>query len=664
MREAMISGKRAAAAPRNTPERGPHALRSSPHRRNIQRSSPVRLLFSFLPFPMIPLPLLRHLPRAGTIATLATLAASPIATTPLAAQKTQFPTSDATIQRIWRIGMDSSQVYRLGQALLDSVGPRLTGSPGLLAASNWAINQYKSWGIDAKREQYGTWRGWRRGTSHIDLVAPRVRSLEGTMLAWSPGTGGKPVRAEAIILPKFADSTEFVKWLPKAKGKIVLLSPAFPTCRPSEDWMRWATAESKARMDTLIAQTQAEWGVMNGPNGRPDSTKLYRGTGYSMALGTGTLGLRLEKAGVVGMLTSRNKLSGFSNPFAQAPAGFGGGGRGGAGGGGRGGAPQGASDRGGGPAASLAAAAGRGAVGGGAGGWGVVEVFETYNTKAPAVTLSCEDYGLVYRLAENKQKPMVNLNLDATGLGEQPAFNTVAMIKGSEKPDEYVMLSAHFDSWDGGSGATDNGTGTLMAMEAMRILKAAYPQPKRTILVGHWASEEQGLNGSTAFTEDHPEVMKGLQALFNQDNGTGRVQSLSSSGLTDIGRHLKSWYGKLPGFYTDSLSPNVVSWSFNDVPTGNPGGTDGAVFACFGTPSFGMGAVSWNYNTYTWHTNRDTFDKLVVDDVKHNATLAALMVYLASEDPEFIKRDRSPGTWPANWPANCGKVPRKTRPRY
>lgn len=597
--------------------------------------------------------------RKFAIAVAAALVAAPT----LSAQRpTTFPTSNPVIQHIWRIGMDSSHVEQLGQVLMDSIGPRLTGSPGLLSASDWAISQYKAWGIDAKREQYGTWRGWRRGVSHIDLVAPRVRSLEGMMLAWSPGTKGKAVRAEAIILPKFADSTEFVKWLPQAKGKIVMLSPNYPTCRPSEDWNRWATPESKARMDTLVALAQRDWAVMTGPDNRPDGSKMYRGTGYTMGLGTGTLGMRLEKAGVVGMITSRNKLSGFTNPFATA----GGGGRGGFGGGrgGAGGAPVGASESGGGPAASLAAA-GRGFGGfGGSGGWGVIEVFETYNTIAPAVTLTCEDYGLVYRLAENNQKPMVNLDLDATLLGEQPAFNTIATIRGSEKPDEYVMLSAHFDSWDGASGATDNGTGTLMAMEAMRILKKAYPNPKRTIIAGHWASEEQGLNGSTAFTEDRPEVMKGLQALFNQDNGTGRVQSLSSSGLTDIGRHLKAWYNQLPGFYTDSLSPNVVSWSFRDVPTGNPGGTDGAVFACFGTPSFGMGAVSWNYGTYTWHTNRDTFDKIVIDDVKHNATLAALMVYLASEDPEFIKRDRSPGTWPANWPANCGKVPRSTKPRY
>ena len=572
--------------------------------------------------------------------------------------------SDATIDRIWRIGMDSSHVQQLSQTLFDSIGPRLTGSPGIRAASDWVISQYKAWGIDAKREQYGTWRGWRRGTSHIDLMQPRVRSLAGTMLAWSPGTNGRPVTAEVVLLPKFSDSTEFVKWLPQARGKIVMVSPPWPTCRPSEDWNRFGTPASIARMDTLIGQMQADWAVMTGPDGRPDSTKLYRGTGYSLALGTGTLGTRLEKAGVVGIISSRNKLSGFANPFAAAAAG----GRGGAGGGRGGATPGPGSMRGGGAAGGGAGAfgGGRGGAPGaptGAGGWGTIEVFETYDTVAPAVTLECEDYGLVARLAQNNQKPVVKLDLDASLLGEQPVFNTIGMIRGTEKPDEYVMLSAHFDSWDGSSGATDNGTGTMMAMEAMRILKLAYPHPKRTIMVGHWASEEQGLNGSTAFTEDHPEVMKGLQALFNQDNGTGRVQSLSSSGLTDIGPHLKSWYSKLPSFYTDSMSANVVSWSFNDVPTGNPGGTDGAVFACFGTPSIGMGAVQWNYGTYTWHTNRDTYDKVVFDDLKHNATLAAMMAYAASEDPTFIKRDKSPGTWPANWPANCGKVPRVTKPR-
>src|SRR6185369_16810725 len=195
-----------------------------------------------------------------------------IGAAPLAAQTTQFPTDDPNIQRIWRLGMDSSHVQKLAQTLFDSIGPRLTGSPGILAASNWVISQYKAWGIDAKREQYGTWRGWRRGTSNIALVAPRVRSLEGTMLAWSPGTKGTPVTAEAIVLPKFRDSTEFVKWLPQAKGKIVMLSPALPTCRPSEDWARWATEESRARMDTLVTRALNEWTAVGDTINRLDST--------------------------------------------------------------------------------------------------------------------------------------------------------------------------------------------------------------------------------------------------------------------------------------------------------------------------------------------------------------------------------------------------------
>ena len=132
-------------------------------------------------------------------------------------------------------------------------------------------------------------------------------------------------------------------------------------------------------------------------------------------------------------------------------------------------------------------------------GWGVNKVFFARNEIAPAIDVSCEDYGLLYRLAEQGQGPVLRVRSDAEILPDVPTFNTVAEIRGSEKPDEYVMLSAHFDSWDGGSGATDNGTGTVMMMEVMRILKRVDPSPRRTILVGHWSGEEQGLNGSSAF---------------------------------------------------------------------------------------------------------------------------------------------------------------------
>ena len=554
-----------------------------------------------------------------------------------------FPTNDATIKRIWSLGMDSSQTHQLAQTLFDSLGPRLMGTPNIKSAQDWLVRMYQSWGIDAKNEQYGTWRGWRRGTSHIDLVQPRVRSLEGTMVGYSPGTGAKDVVAPVVVLPRFKDSTAFVQWLPQAKGKLVMVSAAMPTCRPPEDWTQNATAASALRMDSLMVATQAEWAAPRGGGG-------VRGTGYSLALGGGTLGMRLEKAGVAGVITSRPKLH-FRIP---APEGQQGGGRGGRGGFG-GGSPN------------------------GTGGWGSMEIFETYNTVAPTIALSCEDYGLVFRLAENHQNPQLKLNLDAQLLGEQPVFNTIARIPGTEKANEYVMLSAHFDSWDGSSGATDNGTGTVMMMEAMRILKQAYPHPKRTILVGHWSGEEEGEVGSSAFREDHPDIMKGLQALFNQDNGTGRVVRMSAAGLPDADVHIRGWLAKLPAELQSQVQYGGVGG-----PAG--GGSDDFSFSCAGLPAFGLGALSWDYNNYTWHTDRDTFDKLVFDDLKGNATLVATLAYLASEDPTMIAHinpdsaraafaktagaDSAAGGGrrgggfggPRAWP-ECDKAPRSTNPR-
>ena len=155
-----------------------------------------------------------------------------------------FPSSDPVIRRLWSIGMDSSQVYTLAQVLSDSIGPRLTGTPGMKRGNDWLVARYTAWGIPARNEQYGTWKGWQRGISHIDLIAPRVRSLEGMMLAWSPGTAGKDVTGAVVILPDVPDSNAFVRWLPEVKGKFVLISMLQPTCRPDADWEQFATTAS------------------------------------------------------------------------------------------------------------------------------------------------------------------------------------------------------------------------------------------------------------------------------------------------------------------------------------------------------------------------------------------------------------------------------------
>jgi Zn-dependent M28 family amino/carboxypeptidase len=297
-----------------------------------------------------------------------------------------------------------------------------------------------------------------------------------------------------------------------------------------------------------------------------------------------------------------------------------------------------------------------------------MEVFETYNLTTPDIALDCEDYGLVARLVEGGDHPRLKLNLDAKLLGEQPVYNVIAELKGKQLPNEYVMLSAHFDSWDGSSGATDNGTGTLTMLEAMRILKQVYPNPRRTILVGHWSGEEEGEVGSKAFTEDHPEVLSGLQALFNQDNGTGRIRNIGGAGLVHSPEHINAWLDQIPAEWKAQIN-------FNGPGRPAGGGSDDFPFGCHGLPAFGLGATPWDYGTVTWHTERDTFDKVVFDDLKFNATLTAMLVYLASEDPSRIPLDRVDLASQANsgfgggrggqsnaWPV-CVKAPRSTEPR-
>lgn len=468
-------------------------------------------------------------------------------------QAQTFPTDDPVIQRMWEEGMGGgSQVYDLAQSLLDSIGPRLMGSPAYDEAGDWLMALYESWGIEAEKQVYGTWRGWERGPSHIDLIQPRVRTLSGMMMAWSPGTDG-PVEADVVMLPTVTSAAEFEAWLPSVEGKAVAVSLPEPTCRAPESWEALATEAARRELAETRQRSQQAW------------VRSLRAMGQDM------LG-RIEDAGAVAVFTGR-----WSD------------------------------------------------------GWGADKIFDADTRKIPSIHLSCEDYGLIARLAENDQSPRVRIDVQAEWLGDVPAFNVVGMIPGTELPDEYVVLSAHLDSWDGASGATDNGTGTIMMMEAMRILRETYPNPRRTIMVGHWGGEEQGLIGSTAFAADNPEVVDGLQAAFNQDNGTWRVDYIRMMGFTEAGAHFGRWFSAMPREITDHI--------ILDVP-GLPerGGSDHMSFICKPAPGFRLQSNYPDYRQYTWHTNLDTFDKIVFPDLRNNATLAAMLAYQASEDPERMAR--------------------------
>lgn len=483
----------------------------------------------------------------------------------------------AVIEAIVEKANNDSQLELLAHELIDQVGPRLVGTPEMEASHNWVVEKYNSWGIEAENQQWGEWRAWERGISHIDMVSPRVQSLNGMQLAWSPATSKKGITAETVLLPNnIKDSISFAKWLPSVKGKLVMVSMLQPTGRPDATWKEFATEESLEKMQNDRRELEKNW--------RENISK----SGYTSR----NIQTALEEAGAAGIVSSYWSKEYGSN-----------------------------------------------------------KIFGASTKKIPVVDLSLEDYGMVYRLTESGQKPELHIVAQSSGKGTVPTFNSVARIEGTEKPEEYVILSAHLDSWDGGTGATDNGTGTITMMEVARILKEVYPNPKRTIIIGHWGSEEQGLNGSRAFVEDHPEMMKTTQVVFNQDNGTGRVVSINGQGFLHSYDFLGRWLNAAPREVTGHIET-----TFPGMPWG--GGSDHASFVAAGVPGFMLSSLSWEYGNTTWHTNLDTYDKIVFDDVRNNVILIAALTYLASEDPETTQRDQvklpvnprtgNQGEWPTH----------------
>lgn len=468
-----------------------------------------------------------------------------------------FRSDDPVLRAMWHEGMEQSHTEEFAQMLTDYIGPRLSGTPNFQAAVDWLMDTYAGWGVDVRREQYGTWRGWRQGTLHVDLIEPRVQTLDSEILGWSPGTDG-PVEGDVVALPAFQSEEQARAWLPSIAGKFVLVSAPEISCREPQALERLAREETVERMSVERLAIRRSW---------RDRLAALGGTREAHR--------RLEEAGAVGVLTSR---------WSE--------------------------------------------------GWGVNKVFQANTREVVSIDLSCEDNGLLHRLAANGQGPKLRIDAQAEDLGEVPMFNVLAQIPGTELPDQYVMLSAHLDSWHAATGTTDNATGTVTMLEAMRILKEHYPQPRRTILVGHWGGEEQGLIGSRAFTEDHPEVVDSLQVLFNQDNGTWRVDYIQTQGLVGAAGNLARWISQIPTDITSNIELGLPGPQ-------ERGGSDHVSFLCHGAPGFRLQSHYPDYRQYTWHTNRDTYDKIVFDDLKNNATLAAMLIYLASEDPERVPRDRA-----------------------
>ncbi len=482
---------------------------------------------------------------------------------------------EAFINAFAQEAQNNSQLELLATELLDGIGPRLVGSPEMEKASDWAIAQFKQWGIDAERQNWGEWKAWQRGTSTITMTSPRVVTLNATQLAWSPATK-KTIEAEVVALPK--DPKDFAQWSNQIKNKVVLLAMYQPVGRPDYQLKEFATPETYEKLKKENEERQNEYQA------------FLQAIGYT-----------------------QNQLAEFLEQKGAAAI----------------------------------------AISNWSGIMGANRIFDAKTKQIPMIDIELEQYGMLYRLAVNNKKPKISINVQSKDLGKAKAFNTIAKIEGKEKPNEYVILSAHFDSWDGAQGATDNGTGVITMMETARILKKLYPNPKRTILIGLWGSEEQGLNGSRAFVKDHPEIIAKTQAVFNQDNGTGRVVSINGQGFVNAYDYVSRWLSQVPR----EVSKHIET-SFPGMPSG--GGSDHSSFVAAGVPAFMLGSLNWGYFGYTWHTNKDTYDKIIFDEVKNNVILTASLAYLASEEEELVDRtkrvlptrDGKTAQWPAVVDAN------------
>ena len=520
---------------------------------------------------------------------LRTLCSIPVAAlivaAPLAGQE---KIDTAAISAIKNEELRRSQVMEIASWLTDVYGARLTGSPAAKAAGDWTVKKLTEWGMaNAKLESWGPFgRGWTNERLVAQVVSPRPFPIIAYAAAWTPGTNGA-VKAE-VVLVKADSAPDLEKYRGKLRGKIVFAQPARDSVPPH------FTADASRLADSSLATLA----------GAPFTTDPPRRPGGA------------PNAGAPGGNAGRFQAA---QQFQRALATF-------------------LADEG----VAAIVTPGRGDDG---------TVFNAATgsrdkanpTKVPGIIFSTEHYGRIARMVEKGVPVTVELDVKNTFSDEDPSsFNVVAEIPGTDPKlkDEVVMLGAHFDSWHMGTGATDNAAGSAVMLEALRLIKATGLKPRRTIRIGLWTGEEQGLLGSRAYVKEHfgdPQTMQLKQpahdrfaGYFNVDNGTGAIR----------GVYLQK---------NEAVAPIFTEWMaafkdprMNTVTANNTGGTDHLAFDAVGLPGFQFIQDPVDYGSRTHHSNMDTFERLVADDMKHNAAAVAAFVYLTANRDQKLPRKAVP----------------------
>ena len=495
------------------------------------------------------------------------------------------------LNRIRQEAMERSQIMKTMHMFTDVYGPRLTGSPNHKAAAEWAVKQMTAWGLENAHLEPWDFKhpGWSNERLTAHLISPVKDPLVCEVLAWTPSTKGT-VQAPAfqLVLPERPTQEQFTMFLnnykTKVRGRIVLVGkPAVIPVNLNPPAKRTSDEQAQQRF---------------GPNARPPAFPAASPTPAPAPNAQRPLTARQIGEQLDAFLKQNGALvrvNDAGREFRQ------------------------------------------------------IRAFNNssfdVNKVVPTVVMSNEDFGRITRILADGTAVVLEFNIVNRVHPEgATSYNTIGEIRGTDKADEVIMLGGHLDSWHAATGATDNAVGCTIMMEAARILKTLGVKPRRTIRVALWSGEEQGLLGSRAYVKQHFGTFEDPKPGFekfggyiNIDSGTGRVRGASVFGPSEAADILR-----------DILEPFKGDGVVGAVPTRSrrTGGSDHTSFNQAGLPGIGMGQDPIEYGTHTWHTNLDTYERILEDDVKKDAMVVAWAVYqLAMRDdllPRFSKGDMPP----------------------
>jgi hypothetical protein len=493
----------------------------------------------------------------------------------------------AMTARIRKEGLENSKVMDIVFYLTDVSGPRLTSSPGFMNAANWAKSKLAEWGlVNAQLEPWGEFgKSWRQEKCYVAMTAPYYQPLVAVPRAWTGSTPGSKDLKGGIVLIKANDTTELLQYTGKIAGKIVMTwSPTQlkPSFEPDAHRFADSSLEKMAR-----AEARQAGGNRGGPNrfqGDSAQRAAFINRGAVQRRMTEFF-LKEKPALVLTMNASGNDGTllvssggGYAKDAPEAPA---------------------------------------------------------------SVVLSSDDYLRLQRLIEKG----INVEIEADVKtkffnNDLKGYNVIAEIPGTDPKlkDEVVMLGGHLDSWHAATGATDNAAGCAVMMEAVRILKTLGVKPRRTIRIALWSGEEQGLHGSQNYVKNHvADTANGdwvfkdqpkISGYFNLDNGTGKIRGVYLQGNEAVRPIFQKWLEPFNDLGAQTLTIN------------NTGGTDHLSFDRVGVPGFQFIQDPIEYDTRTHHTNMDTYDHLVPEDLKQAATIVASFVYnTAMRDDKLPRKE-------------------------